>query len=49
MAAPGKAVVLLERQVELLEGCAHAAVEDDDPVTRGGKEIAHGRYRLAKP
>ena len=49
VAAPGELVVALERQVELLERGAHAAVEDDDPVTRGRKEIAHGRDRLAQP
>ena len=49
VAAAGKLVVLLEREVELLERGAHAAVEDDDAVTCGGKEIAHYRYRLAQP
>jgi hypothetical protein len=34
------AVVLL-RQVELLEGRAHAAVEDDDLTANGVEEIAH--------
>ena len=43
VAAPGQPVVVLEREVELLEGRAHAAVEDDDVVAHGGEEITHGR------
>ena len=46
---PGQLVVVLEGEVELLERGAHAAVEDDDAVTCGGKEVAHCRYRLAQP
>jgi hypothetical protein len=41
MAAARELVVALEGEVELLERRAHATVEDDDPVTCGGKEIAH--------
>jgi hypothetical protein len=36
-------VVLLEREVELLERGAHPAVEDDDVIADGGEEITHGR------
>ena len=43
VAAAGQLVVVLEREVELLERGAHAAVEDDDAVTGGGQEVAHGR------
>ena len=49
VAAPGELVVVLEREVELLERGAHTAVEDDDVVTYGGEEIAHGEPRLAQP
>ncbi len=49
VAAPGQPVVVLEREVELLERGAHTAVEDDDVVTYGGEEIAHGEPRLAQP
>ena len=49
VAAAGQLVVVLEGEVELLERGAHAAVEDDDAVTCGGKEVAHCRYRLAQP
>ena len=38
---PGQLVVLLEREVELLERGAHAAVEDDDAVADGGQEVTH--------
>ena len=43
VAAPGEPVVLLEREVELLERGAHPAVEDDDAVAHGGEEVTHGR------
>jgi hypothetical protein len=43
VAAAGLPVVALEVEVELLEGGAHATVEDDDAVTRGGEEITHPR------
>ena len=43
VAAPGQPVVALQREVELLERGAHAAVEDDDAVAGGGEEVAHGR------
>ena len=36
MAAAGQPVVLLQAQVELLERRAHAPVEDDDALARGG-------------
>ena len=36
VAATGKPVVVLEAEIELLERRAHAAVEDDDAVSRGG-------------
>jgi hypothetical protein len=39
--AAGELVVLLEREVELLERGSHAAVEDDDALAGGGKVIAH--------
>ena len=39
--APGELVVVLEREVELLQRGAHAAVEDDDAVAGGGKVVAH--------
>ena len=39
--APGQLVVVLEREVELLERGAHAAVEDDDAVAGGGQVVAH--------
>ena len=39
--AAGKLVVALEREVELLERGAHAAVEDDDAVTGGGEVVTH--------
>jgi hypothetical protein len=42
VAAAREAVVLLQRQVELLERRAHAAVEDDDAVPDGGKVVTHG-------
>jgi hypothetical protein len=38
---PGKLVVVLEREVELLQRRAHAAVEDDDALAGGCKEVAH--------
>ena len=41
VAAAGEAVVALEVEVELLEGGAHAAVEDDHAVTGGGEEVTH--------
>ena len=41
VAAPGKLVVVLKAQVELLERRTHPAVEDDDPLARGSKEIPH--------
>ena len=41
VAAAGQLVVVLEREVELLERRAHAAVEDDDAVARGCHEVAH--------
>ena len=41
VAAAGQLVVVLEREVELLERRAHAAVEDDDAVAGGCQEIAH--------
>jgi hypothetical protein len=44
--AAGELVVVLERQVELLECRAHAAVEHDDALARGCQEIAH---RSGKP
>ena len=43
VAAPGKLVIALEREVELLERGAHPAVEDDDVVASGGEEVAHDR------
>ncbi len=43
VAAAGKLVVLLEREVELLERGAHPAVEDDDVVTDDGEEVTHDR------
>ena len=49
MAPARQAVVLFQGEVELLERGAHAAVEDDDAVTSGGKEVAHGRDRLSQP
>ena len=39
--APGEPVVALEREVELLERGAHAAVEDDDPAADGIEVVAH--------
>jgi hypothetical protein len=41
VAAAGELVVVLEREVELLERRPHPAVEDDDPFARGGEEVAH--------
>ena len=38
---PGRLVVALEVEVELLERGAHAAVEDDDAVAGGGEEVTH--------
>ena len=43
VAAAGEPVVLLQREVELLERGAHPAVEDDDVVAHGGEEVTHGR------
>ncbi len=34
-----QAAVVLTRQVELFEGRAHTAVEDDDPLPHGPQEI----------
>ena len=45
--AAGQLVVLLEREVELLERGAHAPVEDDDAVTGGCQVVAHRRGSLA--
>ena len=45
--AAGQLVVVLEREVELLERGAHAAVEDDDAVTGGCQVVAHRRESLA--
>ena len=39
--AAGELVVVLEREVELLERRAHAAVEDDDALAGGGQVVAH--------
>ena len=47
--APGKLVVVLEREVELLERRAHAAVEDDDAVACGCHEITHQHGIVAQP
>ena len=47
VAAAGEPVVVLEREVELLERGAHAAVEDDDVVADGGQEVTHAKARLA--
>ena len=41
VAAAGELVVVLEREVELLERRAHAAVEDDDVIAHGGQEVTH--------
>ena len=41
VAAAGKLVVVLEREVVLLERRAHRTVEDDDAVAGGCQEIAH--------
>ena len=41
MAAAGQAVVVLEAEVELLEGRAHAAVKDDHALADGGEIVAH--------
>ena len=41
VAAAGQLVVALEVEVELLEGGAHSAVEDDHAVTGGGEEVTH--------
>jgi len=41
VAAAGKAVVALEIEIELLEGGAHATVEDDDAVAGRGEEVTH--------
>ncbi len=41
VAAAGQLVVALEVEVELLEGGAHPAVEDDHAVTGGGEEVTH--------
>ena len=43
VAAAREPVVLLEREVELLERGAHPAVEDDDVVAHGGEEVTHDR------
>ena len=43
VAAAGKLVVVLEREVELLERRAHAAVEDDDAVADGGQVVTHAK------
>ena len=49
VAAAGELVVVLEREVELLERGAHPAVEDDDVVADGGQEVAHDGGSLAQP
>ena len=49
VAAPGELVVVLEREVELLERGAHRAVEDDHAVAGGCQEIAHEDVILAQP
>ena len=41
VAAPGQLVVVLEREVVLLERGAHRAVEDDHAVAGGCQEVAH--------
>ena len=38
-----QAPVVLLGEVELLEGGAHAAVEDDDALACGGQVVAHRR------
>jgi hypothetical protein len=47
VAAAGELVVALEVEVELLEGGAHAAVEDDHAVTGGSEEVTHHGKRSA--
>ena len=42
MALALKPAVVLLGQVELLERRAHAAVEDDDALARGGDEVPLG-------
>jgi hypothetical protein len=49
VAAALKLVVVLEREVELLERRTHAAVEDDDALARGCHEVAHQGPILAQP
>jgi hypothetical protein len=47
--AAGKLVIALEREVELLERGAHAAVEDDDAVTGGGEVVTHRSRKPSEP
>jgi hypothetical protein len=49
MAAPGEAVVALQVEVELLEGGAHAAVEDDHAVADCCEVVTHQRRIVAQP
>ena len=49
VAAPGELVVVLEREVVLLERGAHRAVEDDHAVAGGCQEIAHEQGIVAQP
>ena len=41
VATPGQAVVVLQAQIELLQGGAHAAVKDDCPVADRGEVVTH--------